>query len=169
MRGIAAIAVCCALAAAVTGAASSTTTLPRCKASQLKLAGALQGATQSLLGTLNLTNRTGTMCALPVAPRRVVLRIGTHVLSTLTVRMTRNLEPPGVPTRRLAPRAGVFVGVQWRNWCGAPRGERRLSVGLTIYPGVTTRASVGRVRTPRCVTRKQRSHVSVSRFIVVPP
>ena len=112
------IAACCALGAGVTGSASPSSALPHCTPAQLKLTGSLQGATQSLLGTLTVTNRAAQACALPVAPKRVSLRIGTQVLPTPTVRMSSAMEPPGLPTRKVAGRERVFVGIQWRNWCG---------------------------------------------------
>jgi hypothetical protein len=167
MTRLAVIAACCALGAGAVGAASSSSALPRCKAAQLKVTGSLQGATQSLLGTLTVTNRAAQACALPIAPRRVTLRIGTQVLPTLTARMSPAMEPPGLPTRKLPARERVFVGIQWRNWCGRPRGRVRLSVELTIY-NATPRTPVGRVRTPVCVDHKHSSRVAVSRFIVSP-
>jgi hypothetical protein len=87
--------------------------------------------------------------------------IGTQVLPALTVR----LRTEGVPTRRLAGHGRVHVAIQWRNWCGAPRGNVRLRLGLTIYGSETRRASVGLVRTPVCVDPKHSSRVAVSRFI----
>ena len=59
----------------------------------------------------------------------------------------------------------LVVGIQWRNWCGAPRGNVRLRVGLTIYRGETRRIGVGLVRTPVCVDHRFSSRVAVSRFI----
>jgi hypothetical protein len=147
------------------GTAAPSSTLPHCKPAQLRLSGHLQGATQSLLGTFTLTNRRSHACALPGAPRRATLVIGTQVLPALTVRLSSRLAPPGVPTRRLPARGKVIVGIQWRNWCGAPRGNVRLAVGLTIYAAETRRVAVGVVRTPVCVDRRLSSRVSVSRFI----
>jgi hypothetical protein len=167
MRGIALIAACCALAAAVAGAASSSSALRHCRASQLRLSGHLQGATQSLLGTLTVVNETDHACALPVRPRRVTLVIGPQLLPALTVRMSASQSPPGLPTRRLLARERVVVGIQWRNWCGAPRGKVRLRVGLTVWSSETRRPSVGIVRTPQCVDNKYSSRVAVSRFIAV--
>jgi hypothetical protein len=169
MTRLAVIAACCALGAGATGSASSTSSsaLPHCRLAQLKLTGSLQGATQSLLGTLTVTNRAAQACALPIAPRRVTLRIGTQVLPTLTARMSPAMEPPGLPTRKVAGRERVFVGIQWRNWCGRPRGRVRLSVELTIY-NATPRTPVGRVRTPVCANHKFTSKVSVSRFKISP-
>src|ERR1043166_875675 len=113
MRAIAALAVCCALGSVVVGAGSASPTLSRCKAPQLKLKAGLQGATQSLLGTVVVANRSGHACALPIAPSRVTLVIGTQVLPALTVRMAPGIAPPGTPTRRLPARGRVTVGVQW--------------------------------------------------------
>lgn len=160
MRAIAATAIFCAFG--VTGAtASSASTVPRCKGAQLKISASLLGATQSLLGTAVLSNPSAHACALPVAPSRVTLVIGAQVLPALTVRMSAE----GVPTRQLAGHGRVIVGIQWRNWCGAPRGNVHLRLGLTIYSSETRRPSVGLVRTPVCVDPKYSSRVAVSRFI----
>ena len=144
---------------------STNATLPNCTAHQLRLSGHLSGATQSLLGTLTLTTRSGRACALPPAPRRVSLIIGRQLLPTLTVRMRGGATPPGVPTRTLPARGHVAVGVQWRNWCGAPRGLVRASLALTIYSSVTARMSLGTVTTPPCAHAKYSSMVAVSRFL----
>jgi Protein of unknown function (DUF4232) len=156
---MAAIAICCAFGAV--GAASPASTLPRCKAAQLRLRAGFQGATQSLLGTAVLTNPSARACALPVAPSRVTLVIGKQVLPALTVRVGTQ----GVSTRRLPGHGRVLVRIQWRNWCGAPRGKVHLSLGLTIYDSETRRVSVGLVRTPVCVDHKYSSRVAVSPFI----
>jgi hypothetical protein len=161
-------AACCALGASTTGAASSASALRHCRSGQLRLSGGLQGATQSLLGVLTLANRSARSCALPVAPNRASLVIGTQVLPALTVRMRARIALPGVPTRRLAAHGRVQVGIRWRNWCGAPRGNVRLSIVLTILPSVSPRARVGLVPTPPCLDHKFSSRVAVSRFIGKP-
>jgi hypothetical protein len=91
--------------------------------------------------------------------------IGNQVLPALTVRLSSRLAPPGTPTGRLPARGKVTVGIQWRNWCGAPRGNVRLLVGLTIYRAETRGIPVGLVRTPVCVDHRLSSRVAVSRFI----
>jgi hypothetical protein len=156
---------CCALCGMAAGTAPSSTTLPHCRAAQLRLSGHLQGATQSLLGTLTVSNRTARACALAVAPSRATVVIGTQVLPALTVRMGNALAPPGAPARRLPARGKVVVGIQWRNWCGAPRGNVHLAIALTVYRTETRRVGVGLVRTPVCVDHKFSSRVAVSRFI----
>ena len=90
------------------------------------------------------------------------------MLPVLTVLMNDHRWPPGKPTRRLPAHERVFVGIQWRNWCGRPRGNVRLAVGLTIYGAETRRSPVGRARTPQCVDHKHSSRVAVSPFIVSP-
>jgi len=165
MKRLAVIAAC-ALGVTAASGASTSAALARCKSSHLRLSGSLQGATQSLLGTLSLVNPSNRACALPQAPSRVTLVIRSTVLPVLTVRMNAHLWPSGKPTRRLSAHGRVFVGIQWRNWCGAPRGNVRLSAGLTIYGAETRRASVGRVPTPQCGDHKHSSRVAVSPFIV---
>ena len=168
MKGIALIAACCALGAGATSSAAAPA-LAHCRASQLTLAGTLQGATQSLAGSLTLLNRTDRACALPAMPARVSLQVGERVLPALTVQMPRGLWPPGARTRMLPARAGVNVAIQWRNWCGKPRGNVHLKVGLTIYRSATRRIGVGLVRTPVCVARRASSRVGVSGFVTPVP
>jgi len=155
-----------ALQTAPATAHTDASSLPACTARQLLVSGGLQGATQSLLGSLTLTNRTGRACALPVAPKRVSFVIGTQVLPTLTLRGLRGSQaPPGAPTRVLPAHGLVVAGVQWRNWCGAPRGDVRLSVELGISADVEVRGRIGPVTTPSCVDPKHSSTVTVSRFL----
>jgi Protein of unknown function (DUF4232) len=153
----------CAFAVGTAGAVSSSTTVARCRTGQLAVTGSLQGATQSLLGTLTVANTTGRACALPVAPSRAILRVGTKVLPTVTVRMSKAMEPLGLPVRKVGPHQRVFVGIQWRNWCGSPKGKVRLSVGLKIFSALP-RVAAHKTRTPVCVDRKHASTVAVSRF-----
>jgi Protein of unknown function (DUF4232) len=163
MTRLALIVACCSLGAGTAGAASSSSKLAHCRPGQLTLAGSLQGATQSLLGTLTVTNHSGTACALPGWPSRVALRVGKQVLPALTVHMSPGVEPPGPARRKLPAHAGVFVGIQWRNWCGRPRGDVHLSISLAIYLAAP-RVGVGAVQTPVCVNHKYSSRVAVSRF-----
>ena len=156
---------CAAIAGLMPTVTSPAAALANCTWGQAKLSGQVSGATQSLLGTLTLTNRSGRACALPVAPIRASLIIGSQVLPTLAVRMRGSVVPPGAPTRRLPRRGHVVVGIQWRNWCGAPRGKVRLSAALTIFSSVTSRASHGVVSTPPCGDRRFSSRVAVSRFL----
>jgi hypothetical protein len=162
------VALACALVTGYAEAASrgdaSTAAPPACRGTQLGLSGHLAGATQSLLGTLTLTNRSGRDCALPQAPLRVSIVIGRRVLPTLTTQMGNN-QPPGTPTRVLPKRGRVVVGTQWQNWCGAPRGNVRASLSLTVNRLVTLRLGLGVVRTPPCVHHRFTSTVAVSRFI----
>jgi hypothetical protein len=158
----------CAFAVGTAGAASSSSTPARCRPGQLALTGSLQGATQSLLGTLTLSNTAGRACSLPVAPSRVFLRVGTKVLSTVTVRMSKAMEPLGLPVRQVPPHQRVFVGIQWRNWCGKPTGKIRLSIALKIFTG-SPRTAPHKTRTPACASRKIASRVAVSRFKTTPP
>jgi hypothetical protein len=159
---LASIGVACAIA---TATRATSVTLPNCTARQLRLSGHLSGATQSLLGTLTLTNRTVRACALPARPRRVSLYIPGQLLPALTVRMPAGAAPPGAPTRTLPARGHVAVGVQWRNWCGAPRGRVRAALVLTIYAAVIPRLALGTVATPPCADAKYSSTVAVSRFL----
>lgn len=152
-------------AVSVAAFAHGTGVATACTARQLRLSSRLSGATQSLLGTLTLTNRGRRACALAARPRRASLYILGQLLPTLTVRMPVRAAPPGAPTRTLPARGHVFVGVQWRNWCGSPRGRVRASLILTIYASVTPRVSLGTVTTPPCGEAELSSTVAVTRFL----
>ena len=147
------------------GKGAATSLRRNCTAVQLRLTGQLSGATQSLLGTLTVRNRSERTCALPAAPRRVSIYLGRQLLPTLTVRLRGSRVPPGTPTRTLPGRGRVVLGLQWRNWCGAPRGSVRASLVLTIAPGVAARLALGTVTTPPCLSAKYSSTVAVSRFL----
>jgi hypothetical protein len=82
--------------------------------------------------------------------------------------MRKAMEPLGLPVRQVAAHQRVFVGIQWRNWCGKPNGKVRLSVGLRIFAGLP-RTAAHKTRTPVCVSRKRASRVAVSRFKSSPP
>jgi hypothetical protein len=151
--------------AALTAASGGRAVLANCSARQLGLSGHLRGATQSLLGTLTIRNRSERACALPPAPRRVSIMIGPQLLPTLTVRMRASQAPPGVPTRTLPARGRVAVGVRWRNWCGAPRGLVRAVLVMTIFRSQTPRLAIGTVTTPPCADSKFSSTFAVSRFL----
>jgi hypothetical protein len=71
----------------------------------------------------------------------------------------------GTPTRTLPGHARVNVLVQWRNWCGSPRGAVHVTLVLTIFRAVTPRLKLGLVTTPICVDAKFSSTVAVSRFL----
>jgi Protein of unknown function (DUF4232) len=159
--GLASIGAACVLATTAGG----TSALANCSARQLRLSGGLSGATQSLLGTLTLTNRSGRACTLPARPRPVSIYMTGQLLPTLTVRMRASAAPPGIPTRTLPAHGHDAVGVQWRNWCGAPRGRVRATLVLTIYSGVTPRLPLGVVTTPPCGDAKYSSTIAVSRFL----
>jgi Protein of unknown function (DUF4232) len=151
--------------AVATAARGTSVTLPNCTARQLRLSGHLSGATQSLLGMLTLTNKDAHACALPARPRRVSLYVPGALLPTATVPMRGSASPPGVRTRTLPARGHVVVAVQWRNWCGAPRGRVRATLTLTVYPSVTPRLPLGTLTMPQCADAKYSSTVAVSRFV----
>jgi hypothetical protein len=148
-----------------TAAHRSEATPAGCTSGQLKLSGRLSGATQSLLGALSLENRSGHACGLPIAPRRVSLMIGRRVLPTLTVRWTGSSPPRGTPTLRLPAHGRVTVGVQWRNWCGAPRGTVRVALVLTLVGRVAVTTALGPTATPPCVAVRYSSRIAVTRFL----
>jgi len=91
---------------------------PLCRAPQLSVSAALQGATQSLAGGATLTNTGRGTCSLP--PLRPVVRIS---LNGKTLRIRERPFPyrisPGRPVVHvLMPHEHAVIFMQWWNWCG---------------------------------------------------
>ena len=154
-----------AVSASASASSSGSASPSNCRSRQLRLSGHLTAAARSLHGTLTLRNTGGRPCGLPLWPRRLSIVIGSQLLPTLTVHMHRSQWPPGVPTRMLAARRRVTLGVAWRNWCGAPRGVVRASLVLTVFTAVTPHLALGTVTTPPCADAKYSSTVAASRFL----
>jgi hypothetical protein len=119
---------------------------PACRASQLHASLFLQGATGSLTGGLDLTNRGDTPCALLGRPQLSLVggtsrwRPG-RPPQGLTLSPDPLADPPG-SLRALAPGKTADVLIWWQNWCGkAPSalqlglaGGRALRVALAQAP-----------------------------------
>jgi Protein of unknown function (DUF4232) len=99
-------------------ARGGSATGPLCRASQLSVSAALQGATQSLAGGATITNTARSTCSLPRL--HPVVRIS---LDGKTLRIKQRPFPyrisPGRPVARvLMPHEQAAIFVQWWNWCG---------------------------------------------------
>ncbi|HVS85621.1 MAG TPA: DUF4232 domain-containing protein, partial [Gaiellaceae bacterium] len=96
---------------------------PACRASQLRPDLFLQGATGSLAGGLDLTNRSRTACSLLGRPRLSLAggafpwRLGKPPAG-LSLGQDPLADPVG-SLRALAPGKTADVLVWWSNWCGA--------------------------------------------------
>jgi Protein of unknown function (DUF4232) len=96
-----------------TNSSSPSAGAPLCRASQLTAALGFQGATQTMLGGVTLTNRSGAACSLPAGPPTFrILWHGTW-LAIPVRRTTGSTAPPWPPARRLAPDRGAFIVMQW--------------------------------------------------------
>ena len=123
---------------------------PLCRASQLSVSAALQGATQSLAGGATLTNTGRGTCSLP--PLRPVVRISLH---GKTLRLKERPFPyrisPGRPVVHvLMPQEHAVILMQWWNWCGKTgtatmvlRFGRRLSLKAPERLGEPTCIGIG--------------------------
>jgi Protein of unknown function (DUF4232) len=118
---------------------TSTQSVASCSASQLSSVGGWQGATQSMLGAISLSNRGATECELrgyltvaildrQGAVLHVKTRHGTPQTGTPSPKVENVLLPPGK-----ADAAQIFV--QWFNWCGADPSP--ITVRLTLPDGET--------------------------------
>lgn len=141
------------------------TTAPSCSAGSLTGSAALQGATGSLLGGLEVTNIGRRACLLPDRP---VVRLlwGGRILTVRRV----PLSVQATPLRLLKPGATAFARLQWRNWCGeTPWGDAlfrpRLLVSLAPGRGTLRVELREPVRAPRCELPLVPSTLAVGRFV----
>jgi hypothetical protein len=90
-----------------------------CRTSQLSATAGWQGATQSMLGGVGITNSSDVVCSLPKG--RPVVQIVWQG-RTLPLRERKPPAPfgPGKPLRILEPGATATIYLQWWNYCGAP-------------------------------------------------
>lgn len=89
---------------------------PLCRASQLNATAGWQGATQSMLGGMTLTNTSNAVCSLPTG--QPILRMKWQG-RTLALAERRFAPPPGQRVRILEPGAEATIFLQWWNYCGA--------------------------------------------------
>jgi hypothetical protein len=127
---------------------------PACKASQLAATLGVQGATQSLAGTVEILNRSSSACALVGRPKL------SFAGATSRWRLTRGqrgffapdpLAPRPSSLRALAPGGWASVGIAWSNWCGrgssnnGNAGEGPAALLLTAPGGGTIRMAQNRI------------------------
>jgi hypothetical protein len=91
---------------------------PPCRASQLSVSAALQGATQSLAGEATITNTGGSPCSLPRL--RPIIRMSSkgQALPVGDVPFTNRIVGHGRPVRILGAGAHAVIFIQWWDWCG---------------------------------------------------
>lgn len=143
-------------------------TAPACRAAQLSATGWWEGATNSMLGRIWLTNAGDRRCSLQGYPV-VVLRAQNG--ASLPV-VLQHAQPKLTPDRVSHPAAVVLApnqsqsasfALQWWNWCKAPPGELtvRLEVPndsqLSVVP-----ENVGFSGTPGCLSANAPSKILVA-------
>jgi len=135
-------------------------TVPWCRSDELALSQAFQGATGSLMGSLVVTNRSGSTCALQGQPAVSMQTADGHPLLTSTP------EPFFVDAWvKLAPGASATSDVTWfPEFCHEP-GVGRVSIALPHSGGALSTAMQG---SPRCdidTVVPQVGHLDVGGFV----
>jgi hypothetical protein len=142
-------------------AASTLAIVPRCNASALTAGAGFQGATQSLLGGMSVTNTGGGACVPP--PGRPIVEVTLNG-AVLPVRETpfpyRFTHGPSA--RLLTSHQSATVYAQWWNWCGGT-GVARMSLR---FPNGLTLTAPQPVGEPQCIDRSKPSRLFVSRPFV---
>jgi hypothetical protein len=175
----AAVGVLAAVALAGAGAAQgSAATVPLCTASAVSASFGGQGATQSLLGTVTVTNHGRAACRLSGRPA-IAMRGGSrHELLRERAMDTARMWPGQRFSATIALASGRSASVlfQWFNWCNpqakapptstAAGGRRPSQVLVTVAPGSGALiASVPQLRTmylPVCGDPGAPSEINVS-------
>lgn len=144
---------------------------PLCRASQLSVTATFQGATQSMLGGVYVTNTSGSACSLP--QRRPQVRIVWHGKAV----PAREDGPPGSlygdpwwrPARVLAPDARAEVVMQWlQSWsvCSAAIPNFKPVIDMR-FPGGPAVAATATMMAPVCDLHRQ-TLLGVSRPLTEP-
>jgi len=137
---------------------------PSCRADELTAQLELQGATQNLVGGIELTNRGSEPCSLLGRVHLGLIGGSDPYGVDFLTDPTSSPVQPGVPLpslRALARGQSAFVGLVWSNWCGqrTPSGlELRFPSGDEIT--VTLERGEG---APFCAAPHHRSQLTVAR------
>ena len=119
----------------------SASPVPSCTAAHLRATGSWQGATNSMLGTIFVTNVGTSPCSLRgyLAP---TLRDGNGKALPVAVRhagptlLPRPVQHPKAVV--LAPSTeGAYFLIQWWNWCGTKPGQLSIHVALSARQSVS--------------------------------
>jgi hypothetical protein len=98
---------------------------PACAGPDLEVSAGAQGATQTLLGGVSLTNRGTALCVLEEMIAQI--RWDGRTLKTEQLAFPKRILRDDLPTTwnkpitSLASGAKSFVLLQWQNWCGKPQ------------------------------------------------
>lgn len=175
---LAAIALTATAALAAERATHSAAAVPSCAPASLSASFGGQGATQSLLGGVTVTNHAQTACRLSGRP--LIAMRGGSPGEVLREQATDKLGPPGERfsvTLVLDPRHTAAVWFQWLNWCnprakGPPgaaaiAGKRPTAVLVRIAPGArqivaSVSGGLSRLDLPVCGDPSEPSQISVS-------
>jgi hypothetical protein len=148
---------------------------PACRAASLVAHLFLQGATGSLVGGVDLTNRSRRRCALLGRPRAsflgpAALATKRSVVAAPVPRAPPDVlaDPPG-SLRALAPGKTAAASLVWSNWCGPGStpaggpGTPPRALALDLASGA--RVVVPLARAPRCDDPHSASRLAVGPFV----
>jgi hypothetical protein len=138
---------------------------PACGAPDLTATASFyNGATQSLVGAIQLASRSTQRCALPKTPSVFL----TWKDRTLPIRHYEFRVPSRGVVSLLKPKRGATVYLQWWNWCGPrPWADARVGPDVELRLGRGRGTVVARLPdpfTPVCGSKSFPSRLGVSRF-----
>jgi len=142
-----------------------------CTSAELRAVASLEGAAGSRLGTIDLSNLSGTTCTLTGTPVITLLdqnlqpiTAGVDFTSTEpTWQVNASPQPPGWPVVTLAPGGVASVRTGWSNWCPDGRAAPLWRVAIPGSGEVDVNG-IGSVSPPPCNGPGQPSTIQVGPF-----
>jgi len=153
---------------ALVPATTSVEKQPRvCRAVDLRASAFFNGATQSLVGGVAITNRSASACVVSGRPHIQLQNAKGRILPTVYYAGSGDGQGAPVRSTELVPQARAVAFVVWQNWCGPAAPVTALLVTL---PGsgdhLIVRACVW--GTPPCEVPHQPSTLSAAPFQPAP-
>lgn len=141
--------------------------LRACRAADLGASAFFNGATQSLVGGVAITNRSASACVISGRPHIQLQNAKGRILPTVYYAGSGDGQGAPVQATELFPHARALAFVVWQNWCGPAAPVVAFRVSL---PGSGDRliARVGEPVTPPCEVPHQPSTLSVAPFQPAP-
>ncbi len=141
--------------------------LRACRAVDLRASAFFNGATQSLVGGVAITNRSASACVISGRPHIQLQNAKGHILPTVYYAGSGDGQGAPVQSTELFLHARALAFVVWQNWCGPAAPVTALLVTL---PGSGDHAIVraGERGTPPCDVPHQPSTLSVAPFQPAP-
>jgi Domain of unknown function (DUF4232) len=138
---------------------------PLCRSNQLAASAGFQGATQTMLGSVTLVNKSGTACSVPQRRPLVSLTWRGKPLATSERKMLTG--PPWPRAHILAPGAKAVVFFQWWSCDGpGPRATVRPTFALRLGPGLSVTARSNTVTPAFCGGLGGRRFLDVTHTLV---